>query len=129
MKYIVKDEHHIEAHLGHGNLVISGNEEIGFRPVEMLVSSVASCSGSIFHSILTKQRTNFSELSIQAEIERNKEEANRVVKIILHFTVKGKQLSESRLTRNLQITRRHCGMLRSVEKSIEIVERLHLVEE
>lgn len=129
MKYVVKNEHYIEAELGHGKIVISGNEDLGFRPVEMLVSSIASCSGSVFYAILQKQRTDFSELSIEAEVERNKSEANRVVKIVLNYTVKGKLLNEKKLTRNLAITRRHCGMLRSVEDSIDVVEQLHIIEQ
>lgn len=129
MKYVVKDEHYIEAELGHGKIVISSEKDVGFRPVEMLVSSIASCSGSVFYAILQKQRTEFSELSIEAEVERNKNEANRVVKIVMHYTVKGKQLNEKKLTRNLKITRRHCGMLRSVEESIDVIEQLHIIEE
>lgn len=129
MKYVVKNEKHIEAELGFGNMVISSDDKTGFRPVELLVSSVAGCSGSIFYSILKKQRLEFSELTIDADIERNKDEANRVVKIVLYFTVKGKQLNEKKLRRNLAITRRYCGMLRSVEDSIVVEEKLTLIEE
>lgn len=129
MRYVVKNEKHIEAELGHGKLVISSDTEVGFRPVELLTSSVASCSGSVLYAILTKQRTEFSDLVIDAEVERNKSEANRVVKMKLNFTVKGKNLNEKRMLRNLEITRRHCGMLRSVEDSIEVEETLTIIEE
>lgn len=129
MKYVINNEKHIEADLGFGKMVISSDPEVGFRPVELLVSSVAACSGSVFYSILKKQRLNFSDVSIEADVERNKAEANRVVKMTLHFTVKGTELNEKKLLRNLQITRRYCGMLRSVEESIAVEEKLTIIEE
>lgn len=129
MKFVIKDENQIEAQLGHGKMVISSDSDIGFRPVELLVSSVAGCSGSVFYSILKKQRLDFTEVTIDVEVERNKNEANRVVEMVLTFTVKGKQLNEKKLQRNLEITRRYCSMVRSVEESIDVVEKLTIVEE
>ena len=79
-------------------------------------------------SILKKQRLDFTEVTIDVEVERNKNEANRVVKMVLTFTVKGKQLNEKKLQRNLEITRRYCSMVRSVEESIDVVEKLTIVE-
>lgn len=49
--------------------------------------------------------------------------------MVLTFTVKGKQLNEKKLQRNLEITRRYCSMVRSVEESIDVVEKLTIVEE
>lgn len=129
MKYTVKDEGHIEATLGHGTITISSNEKIGYRPVEMLVTSIASCSGFVFYNILKKQRTELTELSIEADVERNESEANRVDKVILHFTVTGKNLNEDKLLRNLDITRKHCGMVQSVEDSINIEKKFTVINE
>lgn len=127
MKYIIEEDR-IEAELAHGELVISGDDTIGYRPVELLVSSVASCSGAVFRTILNKQRTQYESLSIEATVERNENEANRVEKMILHFTIEGTDLKEEKLMRNLAIVKRHCGMMRSVEDSIEVVEKLTVVQ-
>lgn len=127
MKFIVKDQQ-IEADLGHGTLIISSDKGVGYRPVELLVSSVASCSGAVMRTILNKQRIDYEELSIEANVERNEKEANRVTRIQLDFYITGKKLPEGKLQKNLKIVRKHCGMLRSVEGSIEIEEQVILID-
>lgn len=87
-------ENQVEASLQFGNLVISGDEQYGYRPYELLISSIAGCSGLVFKRIVTKQRLEIESLVIEAEVERNKNEANRVEKITLHFKVRGQNLNE-----------------------------------
>src|SRR5690625_5251077 len=120
-------ENHIDGSLQFGNLAISGDETHGYRPYELLVSSIAGCSGLVFKKILTKQRTELEDLIIDAEVERNKEEANRIEKITLTFKVKGKNLNEKKLQRNLEVSRKHCAMVRSVEDSIVIEEIISIL--
>src|SRR5690625_2310958 len=99
-------ENHVEGTLQFGNIEISSNEEHGYRLYELLVSSIAECSGLVFKRVLMKQKTKVESFIIDAEIERNKDEANRVEKIILHFKLKGQNLNEKKLQRNLEISRK-----------------------
>lgn len=123
MKFqIGKDK--IEAQLGFDQMTISGDSSKGYRPVELLVSSLASCSGAVFRTILEKQRISFTQITIEADVKRVEQEANRVEEITLHFNLWGENLNEERLKRNLRIVRRNCGMMRSVEKSIIIKETI-----
>lgn len=123
MQFTFKEDH-VEGSLQFDNLTISGDESKGFRPYELLVSSIVGCSGLVFKRILDKQRTKIESLLVEAEVERNEQKANKVEKINLHFKVKGENLNESKLQRNLEISRRNCAMIRSVEESIEIVESI-----
>lgn len=126
MKFIVTEEN-IKTDLGFGSLQISAKDEEGFRPFQLLVSSVVGCSALVFRRILEKQRTKFDELIIEAEVERDEAEANRIRKISLIFKIKGENLDEKRLQRSLELSRKHCSMVRSVEDSIEIVESLQVL--
>lgn len=125
MKFVITDRE-IKTEVGYGTLTISANEEEGFRPYQLLVASIAGCSASVFRTILHKQRIDFDEFIIEADVSRNEKEANRVEKIALTFKIKGNNLDEKKMERNLAITRKHCSMVRSVENSIEIVEKLEL---
>lgn len=127
MEFIFK-ENHIEADFEYGKLIMSGDEEFGIRPYQLLVSSIASCSGIVYNRILKKQRIEIESLVISAEVERNEEAPNEVTKIALVFTVTGKDLNEKRLLKNLDISHKNCSMVRSVEDSIVIEERLVVVE-
>ncbi len=111
-----------------GQLNISGNEDYGFRPYQLMVSSIAGCSASVFRKIVEKQRMELEDWKITADVERNPEEANRIERIQLHYIVKGKGLSEEKLKKSLQMARKNCSMIRSVEDSITIEESLEYIE-
>ena len=118
----------ISTMLSYGKLSISGNENQGFRPFELMIASIVGCSGSVFQKILEKQRTHVEELSIHAEVERNPEEANKIEWIRLNYTVKGHHLNIDRLYKNLELSRKNCSMIRSVEQSIQIEETINIIE-
>lgn len=118
----------ISTNLNYGELLISGNEDYGIRPFELMIASIAGCSGSVFQKILEKQQTRVEDLSIRAEVERNPEEANKIEWIRLNYTVKGYHLNIDRLYKNLELSRKNCSMIRSVEQSIKIEETIQIIE-
>ncbi|MDA3129858.1 OsmC family protein [Aliibacillus thermotolerans] len=86
MKFNFKDSGALEAEFEYGKLDISSNSELGFRPVQLLVSSLVGCSGGLLKKVMEKKRIAFDTIKMEVEIERNEEEANKVTKIVLHFT-------------------------------------------
>lgn len=127
MEFYLK-ENGMRADLNYGELCVSGNEDYGFRPFQLMVASIAGCSGSVFRKILEKQRTEIEDLVINADVVRNPEEANRIEEISLIFTVKGYNLDPEKLYKNLELSRKNCSMVRSVEDSIKINERIESIE-
>lgn len=119
---------HGETSFGYGDLHISSDDTKGFRPFQLMVSSIAGCSAGVFHKILVKQRINVDDLSIEADVERNEDEANRIEKITLHFKVTGTDLNEKKMQRNLDISRKNCSMVQSVQDSIKIEEKLTIIQ-
>jgi putative redox protein len=110
-----------------GKLEVSGNEEYGFRPFQLLVSSVAVCSGGVLRKVLEKMRIEFEDIQIKAEVVRNEDEANRVEEILLHFTIKGENLDEKKIEKAMKLTRKNCSMVQSVQDSIKIEETFELI--
>lgn len=109
-------------HLHFGDLEISSNEEYGFRPYQLLVSSLAVCSGGVMRKVLDKMRMPAEDIQIEVkEIVRNKEEADRVEKVHLHFIVTG-DINKEKMPRIMELTRKNCSMVQSVKDSIEIIE-------
>lgn len=121
-------EGHAESDFVFGPLTISGDEEFGIRPFQLLVSSIVGCSGFVFKSIIEKQRMDIADLTITADVTRDEAEANKITQIRLLFKVTGKELNEKKLQRNLKLSRKNCSMVRSVEDSIEIIEELEIIE-
>ncbi|MBP1970613.1 putative OsmC-like protein [Virgibacillus natechei] len=127
MQFYLK-ENGMRTDLEYGELCISGNEDYGFRPFQLMVASIAGCSASVFRKILAKQRTEVQDLTIDADVVRNPEEANRIEEIKLRYVIKGYNLDPEKLYKNLEIARKNCSMVRSVENSIKIEENIDTIE-
>lgn len=105
-----------------GELLISGNEEYGFRPYQLLVSSLAVCSGGVMRKVLDKMRMPAEDIQIEVkDVVRIEEEASRLSKVHLHFTLKG-DIDPAKMPRVIELTRKNCSMVRTMENSIDIVE-------
>ncbi len=100
----------------------------GFRPYQLLLSSVAGCSAIILRQILDKMRLPYEDFDITAEAKRNPQRANRVESIHLHFVIRGKNLQEKKVERALKLTRENCPIVQSVQDSITITESYELVD-
>lgn len=122
-------EHGFKGTTNFGTIDISANDEHGFRPFQLLVSSIAVCSGGVLRNILEKMRMPATHISIDVkEVDRNAEIANRVEKIHLHFIIEGENIKEDQLPRVFELTRKNCSMLQSVLPAIEIVETYEVVQ-
>ncbi len=112
--------------VGYGELNVSGEDQYGFRPYQLLVSSVAVCSGGVLRKVLEKMRISFQDIRVQADVERNEKEANRIEKIHLHFVIIGEELDEKKIEKALIVTRKNCSMVQSVKDSIDITESFEI---
>jgi|SRR5690625_452632 len=126
MKFTVGDQR-VEAELSHGKLIVSGDDEKGYRPYQLLVTSVASCSVSVFKRVLEKKRIEFDNITVEADVRRNENQANRIEEIHLTFKITGEGLDLEQLEKSLAVSSRNCAMVRSVEDSIDIHEKVEII--
>ncbi|MFG6495919.1 OsmC family protein [Fictibacillus sp. UD] len=116
-----------ETSVDYGTLQISGDAEYGYRPFQLLVSSVAVCSGGVLRKVLERMRMTYEDISVQAKVTRVEDEANRVSDIHLHFVIKGSELSQEKVEKALIVTRKNCSMVQSVKDSINVTESFEIV--
>jgi uncharacterized OsmC-like protein len=128
MKFNFKETGALEAEFEYGKLDISSNSELGFRPVQLLISSLVGCSGGLLKKVMEKKRIAFDTIKMEVDIERNEKEANKVTKIVLHFIVFGKNLSISQVQKSLDLAVKNCAMIQSVNSAIEVVETVEVRE-
>ncbi|MEH7344577.1 OsmC family protein [Bacillus sp. JJ1532] len=110
----------------YGELNVSGNDQYGFRPYQLLVSSIAVCSGGTLRKVLERMRISYQDIIIQADVERNEKAANRIEKIHLHFVILGVELNETKIEKALIVAMKNCSMVQSVKNSIEITESFEI---
>lgn len=127
MKFTMKEEGGFKTELPYGELHVSGNEEFGFRPYQLLISSIAVCSGGVFRTVAEKMRLNVTNIEVETTHERIDEEAGRVASVHMKFFISGTDLNEAKIEKALHVTRKNCSMVRSVESSIAITESFEIV--
>ncbi|WP_449354283.1 OsmC family protein [Virgibacillus natechei] len=115
-------ENGFQSEFEYGTLDISSQDEFGFRPYALLVSSIAVCSGGVLRKVLGKMRMDFEDIKIKADVKRNPDVANRVEEIKLHFSIYGNDIQEKKVEKALELTRKNCAMVQSVQDSIKIEE-------
>lgn len=120
------NEHGFESNFEFGELKISGQSEYGYRPFQLMISSIAGCSGGVLRNILKKMRLPYEDITIEAEVTRNEEIANRIEKIHLIYTIKAEDISQKKAEKAIELTRKNCAMLQSVAGSIQVTEELQL---
>lgn len=93
-------ENGFESALDFGTLTISSDETKGFRPYQLLVSSLVGCSGGVLRKVCEKMRMPVEEMEIDVlEVIRNPEEASRLEKVHIHFKLKGSNLNSTKMER------------------------------
>jgi putative redox protein len=127
MEFKMKPDVGFYTEVGFGRLDVAGDDQYGFRPYQLLLSSVAVCSGGVLRKVLEKMRMEIKDIHIQAEAERIKEEADRVSKIMVHFRIEGNNLDEKKIEKAMVLTRKNCSMVQSVIGSIEVEETFEIV--
>ncbi|MFD2703887.1 OsmC family protein [Salibacterium lacus] len=110
----------------YGTLQVCSDETYGYRPYQLLVSSVAVCSGGVLRKIMEKRRQTVHDIQIQTEVTRSGEGADEIQSIHLHFIVKADNINETKMEKNIEWTRKHCSMVQSVKDSIDISETFEI---
>lgn len=120
-------ENGFSGELPFGTLNVSTNEEFGFRPYQLMAASLAICSAGIVRKVLEKKRMPADDILVEVkEIVRIDEEAGRIAKVHLHFVITG-DVDSTKMDHIMELTRKNCSMVRSVENCIEVIETYEIV--
>jgi putative redox protein len=107
--------------LEYGFLPISPNTEMGYRPMELFVSSLTGCSTSVLANILTKMRIDYKRIDVQVSATRNPEEGIRIEQLIFNVSVQTDTIDKADQAEKLAgLVLKNCGMIQSVIGSIDI---------
>ena len=107
-----------------------GGQDLGFRPLQLLAIGLAGCTGMDVISILQKKRQEVTGFNVTAEVERVNEHPKVFSRIILTYTVKGKNLDPQAVERAVELSEtKYCGAQAMLGKTAEITHKIVLEEE
>jgi putative redox protein len=106
-----------------------GGDEDGFRPLELMLVSLAGCTAMDVISILQKKRQQVTGFSVQVDGERADAHPRVFTRIRLQYTIRGRGIDPAAVARAIELSEtKYCpaqAMLRpgvAMESTFEVRE-------
>ncbi|VAW75095.1 Protein YhfA [hydrothermal vent metagenome] len=106
-----------------------GGENKGMRPMELLLLGMGGCSAFDVISILSKARQQVEDCVVDIQAERADTEPKVFVAIHAHFIVTGKDLSEAKVARAIELSaEKYCSASIMLAKTAKITHDYKIIE-
>ena len=122
-----------KSHSGHsitmdGPIEIGG-ENLGVRPMEMLLLGVAGCTMIDVVTTLKKMRQDLSHCKTKISAERAQEHPKVFTDIHIHFVVKGKDLDSKKVDKAIKLSaEKYCSASIMLGKTAKITHDFEVTE-
>lgn len=107
-----------------------GGQNLGIRPMEMLLLGLGGCTSFDVIMILKKFRQQVTNCVATIEAERADTEPKIFTKIHVHFKVTGKALKEKQVQRAIDLSaEKYCSASIMLAKSAQITHDYEIIEQ
>jgi len=122
-----------KSHSGHSitmdGPVEIGGENLGVRPMEMLLLGVAGCTMIDVVTTLKKMRQDLSHCETKISAERANEHPKVFTDIHIHFIVKGKDLDSKKVDKAIKLSaEKYCSASIMLGKTAKITHDFEVTE-
>lgn len=108
----------------------SGGEEAGFQPTELLLFSIASCTGVDVVRILEKQRQKLTSLEIEVKAHQDDNYPKPFHTFEVKFVARGENLSEKKLAKAIELSEsKYCVVSQTMESEARVTTSYEIIAE
>ena len=105
-----------------------GGQNLGSRPMEMLLLGLGGCAMIDVVLILRKARQAFTDIRVEINAERPREVPKVFTRIHLHFVVAGKQLDPRRVDRAISLSaQKYCSATKMLDSVAQITHDFEIL--
>ena len=106
-----------------------GGENLGVRPMEMLLLGMAGCTMIDAISTLEKMRENLSDCQTKVSADRDEDYPKVFTNIHVHFVLRGKQLNPSKVDKAIKLSaEKYCSASIMIGKTAIITHDYEIIE-
>ena len=106
-----------------------GGENLGARPMEMLLLGMAGCTMIDVVSTLKKMREKFSDCQTMVSADRGEEYPKVFTNIHVHFIFRGKHLNPSKVEKAIKLSaEKYCSASIMLSKTAVITHDFEIIE-
>ena len=105
-----------------------GGENKGPRPMEVLLVSLAGCTGMDVASILKKKRVNLQGFTIKINAEQAPEHPKIFTKIKIEYNFTGKNIKEENVKKAIELScEKYCSVTAMLKEKAEITYKWNII--
>ena len=105
-----------------------GGQNLGSRPMEMLLLGLGGCAMIDVVLILRKARQVFTDIRVEINAERASEVPKVFTRIHLHFVVAGEQLDPRRVDRAISLSaQKYCSATKMLDSVAQITHDFEIL--
>jgi len=106
-----------------------GGENSGPRPKELMLASLAGCTGMDVISILKKMKVNVESFNITTEADVTDEHPKHYSKMHVTYVFKGANLEPEKLKKAVELSQeRYCGVSAAYRKAMQLTYEIKIEE-
>ncbi len=107
-----------------------GGDESGFRPSELLLYSIAGCTGVDIVRILEKQKQVITAIDIELSAEQPSDYPKPFKQIDVKYTVRGKNLDPQKVARAIELSeQKYCTVGLTIQQKTPMKSSYKVVNE
>lgn len=107
-----------------------GGSNAGIRPKELILISLAGCTGSDVASILQKKKVKLDGFEMNITAEQQDEHPQVFTKINLEYVFYGKNLPVNEIERAIELSQtKYCSVTAMLQKAMPVEHTYRIVEE
>lgn len=100
-----------------------------YTPLELLLLSLASCSGTMVVTLLRKMRKNVSGVKVMAKGIRREQPPTSFQKIILEFIIHSKEIHSSEVEKVIKLTEEtYCPVWTMLKNNVEVIPKYNIID-
>jgi putative redox protein len=106
-----------------------GGQNLGPRPMEMLLMGTGGCTAVDVMLILKKSRQEISDCVVEIEAERALKDPKVFIRIHFHFILRGKKLKPEQIERAINLSaKKYCSASIMLSKTAELTHDFEIIE-
>ena len=108
----------------------SGGEEAGFKPTELVLYGIASCTGIDVVRILEKQRQKLTSLEIEVKAHQNDSYPKPFHTFEVKFVARGENLDENKLAKAIELSEsKYCVVSQTMQSEAKVTTSFEIITE
>jgi len=129
-----KEKMQFDSKLGEHHIILDASPEVGGenkgpRPKELMLASIAGCTGMDVISILNKMKVDIESFEIDVEAEVTEEHPKHYTSMHLLYKFKGKNLEYDKLKKAIDLSQdKYCGVSAVYRKAMPLTYEIQIIE-